>query len=192
MSKLYELEISDENINELLDIDGDIDALKFLRAGPNEMVEAIEDIIDIYDRSAWGILSDIFRHQKSSLAWAYIFLDREYAVAEVVREKLDANSGITFSNYSVLYDPKFPNDLHSIGYIRIKDKASLAKLADTSVLWAECWRVLADVSADAHSVSILDPLPKSWSYHHENSKVLNVWHEAKVHAAPKGKSHGGH
>lgn len=192
MSKLYELEVSDKNTDELLDIDGEIDAGNFVGAVPVETVEAIEDIVDIYDRTAFGIFNNIFRHQKPSLAWAYIFLDREYAVANVVRETLSDDGGIKFACYSVLYNPQHPNEQHSVGYICIKDKASLAGLADTSVLWAECWRVLADASADKHYISILDPLPKNWSYNNENCNVFNMWHEVKVHSFSGKKSHDQH
>ena len=192
MSKLYDLNIVDEDTDGLLDIDGELDAIKFVRAIPEEVVEAIDDIVDIYDRNAWGIFDGIFCHQKPSLAWAYILLDREYAVANVVRKTLNDDSGIKFAHYSVLYSPQFPNEQNSIGYLWIKDKASLADVADTSVLWAECWRVLADASATKRWIAFLDPLPKDWSYRNENSNVFDMWHEVKAHAASGMKSHDKH
>jgi hypothetical protein len=159
-----------------------------VRAIPEQAVEAIDDLVDIYDRTAWGIFDPIFRYQKPSLAWAYILLDRDYGVAQVVRDELSDDSGIEFEHYSVMCSPQFPNSKHSIGYAWIKDKAALAKVADTSVLWAECWRVLADASASKRWLTILDPLPKDWSYQNENSEVFNMWHEVKVHAARASKS----
>ena len=77
MPKLYELEIPDNVINDLPDIDGEIDALRFLDACPNKMTKAIEDVVNIYDRTAWGIFHDFFYWKKQPLAWAHVFLDRE-------------------------------------------------------------------------------------------------------------------
>lgn len=181
MPKLYELEISDNDINNLLDVDGDVSTRKFLSLAPDGAVQSIDYILDVYDRSSFSRFDDIFTDQGASLAWAYIFLDREYAVADVVRDTLGENSGVRFENYSCLSNPQFPNERQSIGYIWIKDKTDLARLADKSVLWAECWRVLADASANKTYISILDPLPKDWSYQNENSNVLNMWHEVKAH-----------
>ncbi len=192
MPKLYELEISDQNIDDLLDVDGDVSTRKFLSLAPNGAVQSIDYILDVYDRSAFSRFDDIFTDQGASLAWAYIFLDREYAVADVVRDTLGDNSGIKFANYSVMSRPNFPSEQHSIGYIWINNKVDLARLADKSVLWAECWRVLADADTDKHYVSILDPLPKDWSYHNENSNVLNMWHEVKAHSSSGRKSHDQH
>jgi hypothetical protein len=187
MSQLYELDTS-TNTKELLNADGDIDEFKFLGAVSPEAAKSIDYMVDIYDRSASGIFGSIFQHQGPYLAWAYILLDREYAVAEAVRNTLADDSGIEFSNYSVICNPHYPNEKHSVGYLWIKEKSALVGLADTSVLWAECWRVLADVSADKHSITILDPLPKDWSYHNENSAVLNMWHESKAHNSRGGSS----
>jgi hypothetical protein len=170
--------------DELLDVDGDIDAHKFLTAAPPEAAETIDYLVDVYDRTSWGIFSSIFRHRGPSLAWAYIFLDREYAVADT----LGYDIGIEFANYSVLSHPNFPSEKHSVGYLWIKDKATLAGITATSLLWAECWRVSADASAAKHHIAILDPLPKDWSYRNENGSVFNVWYEMKVHAAPGKKS----
>jgi hypothetical protein len=187
MSQLYELD-SSASINELLDADGDIDEFKFLGVVSSEAAKSIDDMVDIYDRSASGIFGSIFRHRGPYLAWAYILLDREYAVADAVRNTLSDDSGIKFANYSVISNPLYPNEKHSVGYLWIREKTALAGLADTSVLWAECWRVLADVSADKHCIAILDPLPKDWSYHNENSAVLNMWHETIVHNSRGGTS----
>ena len=187
MSEIYELQIVNKNINDLLDIDGDVSTSEFLSLVPKEVVNSIDYLLDVYDISAFGRFSDIFSGQGASLAWAYVFLDREYAVADAVRDTLGDNSGIEFQHYSCMHNPRFPNDRHSIGYLWINDKADLARLADTSVLWAECWRVLADADADKHYISILDPLPKDWSYHNENSNVLNMWHEIKADTAPGKK-----
>jgi hypothetical protein len=150
VSKVYELELSEMYINDLLDVDGDISTSKLLGLAPKEAVTSIDYLLDVYDLSAYGRFYDIFKGHGASLAWAYIFLDREYAVADVVCNTLGDNSGIKFANYSVMFDPNFPSERHSIGYIWIKDKADLARLADKSVLWAECWRVLADADADKH------------------------------------------
>ena len=192
MSQVFELETSIKTDDEHLDADGDIDAVKFLSAAPPEVAETIDYLVDIYDRTAGGIFSSIFSHQGPSLAWAYIFLDREYAVADAVRDTLGDKSGVRFAHYSVLSHPDFPNEKHSIGYIWIKDKATLAEIADTSVVWAECWRVLAKASASKCQIAILDPLPKDWSYRNENSNVFDVWHEVKVHAASGNKSNERH
>ena len=192
MPKVYNLEISDKYINDLLDADGDISTHKFLDLFPKETVTNIDYLLDVYDRTALMRFYDIFKGQGASLAWAYIFLDREYAVADVVRDTLGDNSGINFANYSVISDPNFPSEQHSIGQIWIKEKVDLARLADKSVLWAECWRVLADADADKIYISILDSLPKDWSYHNENSNVLNMWHEVKAYSSSGRKSHGKH
>jgi hypothetical protein len=192
MSQLYELDTSGTTINELLDIDGDIDFRKLLDCGPDGIEKAIDYMLDIYDRSTWGIFDNIFRHQGPSLAWAYVLLDREYAVADVVRDTLPDDSGIDFAHYSVMFNPRYPNERHSVGYLWIREKTELAVLADQSVLWAECWRVLSGVDADKHCVAILDPLPKDWSYHNENSEVFNMWHELKVHNARGGNSNETH
>jgi hypothetical protein len=146
MPILYELEISDRDIDQLLDIDGKLDAGKFVGIVPEEVVDAIDDIVDIYDRTSWGIFGHIFHHQRPSLAWAYILLDREYAVADVVRETLCDDSGIKFGHYSVLCNPRFLNDQHSIGYIWIEDKSSLAKVANTSALAFPATNIPEDVS----------------------------------------------
>jgi hypothetical protein len=192
MPKVYELKISNKNINELLDVDGDVSAHKFLDLAPDGAVKSIDYLLDVYDRSAFARFYDIFKGQGAALAWAYIFLDREYAVADVVRGTLGDNSGVRFENYSCLSNPQFPNERHSIGYIWIEDKTDLARLADTSVLWAECWRVLGDADADKTYISILDPLPKDWSYQTESSNVLNMWHEIKAHSSSGRKSHDQH
>ena len=187
ISQLYELDTS-TNTKELINADGDIDEFKFLGTVSSEAAKSIEDMVDIYDRSASGIFGSIFRHQGPYLAWAYILLDREYAVADAVRNTLADGSGIKFANYSVMSNPLYPNEKHSVGYLWIKEKSALAGLANASVLWAECWRVLANVGADKHCIAILDPLPKDWSYHNENSAVLNVWHESKVYNSRGGAS----
>ena len=192
MPKVYELEISDQDINDLLDARGDVSTHKFLGLAPEEVVKSIDYLLDVYDRSAFARFDDIFADQGASLAWAHIFLDREYAVADVVRDTLGDDSGIEFDHYSCMYNPRFPNDRHSIGYLWIRDKADLARLADKSVLWAECWSVLADASADKHYISILDRLPKDWSYQNENSNVLNMWSEVKAHSSSGRKSHDQH
>jgi hypothetical protein len=192
MPKVYEVDISNKNINDLLDVDGDVSANKFLDLAPDGAVKSIDYLLDVYDRSAFVRFYDIFRGQGAALAWAYIFLDREYAVSDVVRDTLGDNGGIRFENYSCLSNPQFPNERHSIGYIWIKDKTDLARLSDKSVLWAECWRVLADADADKHYISIFDPLPKDWSYQNENSNVLNMWHEVKAHSFSGRKSHDQH
>jgi hypothetical protein len=193
MSKVYEINISTKIDDELLNIDGDIDDVKFLRAMPPEAVETIDWLVDVYDRTASGIFSRIiFRRQGPSLAWAYIFLDRDYAVADVMRDTLGDENDVKFANYSVLSHPDYPSEQYSIGHIWIKDKAALARLADKSVLWAECWRVLADVSATKRWIAILDPLPKDWSYDNENSNVLNMWHEVKAHSSSEKKSNEKH
>ena len=188
ISKLYELDISDGDIAELLDVDGEINAVNFLRTIPVDAVKSIDDLVDVYDRTAWGVFKNIFRYKKPTLPWAYIFLDREYAVAKVARETLINGSGIKFAHYSVLSHPRYPSETHSVGIIWIKDKASLAKIADTSVLWDECWRVLKTAHADKRYISILDPLPMPWTYRNENGEVFNVWHEMKAHAAGGRKS----
>lgn len=192
MPKIYELDISDKDINHLLDADGDISTHKFLELFPKETVTNIDYLLDVYDRTTLMRFYDIFKGQGASMAWAYIFLDREYAVANVVRDTLGDNSGIKISNYSVIYNPNYPSERHSIGHIWIKDKADLARLADKSVLWTECWRVLADADGDKHYISILDPLPKDWSYQNENSNVLNMWHEVKAYSYSGRKSHDQH
>ena len=192
MPKVYEVDTSNKNINDLLDVDGDVSTRKFLSLAPDGTAQSIDYLLDVYDRSAFSRFDDIFTDQGASLAWAYIFLDREYAVADVVRDTLGDNSGIKFANYSVMSRPNFPSEQHSIGYIWINNKADLARLADKSVLWAKCWRVLADADADKTYISILDPLPKDWSYHNENSNVLNMWHEVKAHSCSGRKSHDQH
>ncbi len=183
MSKIYKVGIQDENYNALLNNDGEISASNYLNAAPKEAREAIDWLVDIYDRTAWGLLNIIFQQPEPLVPWACIFLDREYAVAAVARDTLIDGCGIQFANYSVIFNPKHPNEQLSIGYIWVKRKADLAQLIDKSVLWAECWRVLADADADKHYISILDPLPKDWSYQNENSNVLNIWHEVKAHSS---------
>ncbi len=134
MPKVYEVDTSNKNINDLLDVDGDVSTRKFLSLAPDGTAQSIDYLLDVYDRSAFSRFDDIFTDQGASLAWAYIFLDREYAVADVVRDTLGDNSGIKFANYSVMSRPNFPSEQHSIGYIWINNKADLARLADKSVL----------------------------------------------------------
>jgi hypothetical protein len=187
MSQLHELK-TPANINKLLDADGDIHYRKYLDCGPDGIRETIDYMLDIYDRSSWGVFDTIFQRRGPSLPWACIFLDRDYAVADVVSDTLSDDSGIEFDYYSVMFNPKHSNEKYSMGYIWIKDKAALEKIARTSVVWSECWRVLANAGAKKHWIALLDPLPKDWSYQNENSEVFNMWHELKAHNAHGNKS----
>jgi hypothetical protein len=56
MSQLYELDTSSKSINELLDIDGDIDFRKLMDCGPDGLEKTTDYMLDIYDRTAWGVL----------------------------------------------------------------------------------------------------------------------------------------
>jgi len=182
MSKLYEVAITDED-KEAIVTRGEIDALRFIEFIPAQADSDIYDLVDIYDHTTWGIFLRIFRGKPPTLAWAYIFLDREYAIADIVRDTIPADSGIALAHYSSLYNPSYPNDQHSVGCITIDHKAGLERIASTLPLWCAVRRVMADADITKHWIAILDPLPKDWSDGAEDHRVFNVLHEYEKRTA---------
>lgn len=186
MSKLYPIELSAENVGNII-CDGDLYESRFMDFVPNEALHALDKIGDDYDRTAWGIFNAILRTDKSSLPWGYVFLDRDYAIAKSIRRMLPENSGIRFSEYSAFSSG--PGGSPSMGYVWIRKKDDLAKVADTSVFWKVIWRMLSEVSSKTRWLALPDPLPRDWAQRMEAPGAFNVKHKvAKANAEIAAKN----
>ena len=140
---------------------------KMLGFGVPQAAERVLDpILEPYDQNSYWYFYRVYGWETLS-PWAFVCLDREYALAGHVADARPADAGLFFAPYrytrfGAVPEPTVADYVPQVGVIIVSRKEGLRVAASRSPIFDAAWRALRCCDARRHWLVVLDPLPEEW------------------------------
>jgi hypothetical protein len=129
---------------------------------PDEAKELLDPILDPFGQDPSWYFEKV-NFGRPPAPWAFVCLDREYAIAGHVATSRDTDLGIRFATYNPDVPYPMPDDfVPCVGVLVFASKAGLERSVGKSFIFAAAWDALSRCSSDKNWLVILDPLPEEW------------------------------